>query len=88
MKKITAVLLCFIILITAGIVPAAAEAASFSAGPVTSVRIVPSEVWLARNSSRQLTAVIEPENADDPAIFEYPKAERLVTDSGQQFYDS
>lgn len=27
-------------------------------------------------------------NADNPAIFEYPKAERLVTDDGQQFYDS
>lgn len=27
-------------------------------------------------------------NADDPAIFEYPRAERLVTDDGQQFYDS
>ena len=27
-------------------------------------------------------------NADDPAIFEYPKAERLITDDGQQFYDS
>ncbi|MBQ6380332.1 MAG: S-ribosylhomocysteine lyase [Clostridia bacterium] len=27
-------------------------------------------------------------NADNPAIFEYPKAERLMTDDGQQFYDS
>ncbi|MBR0415214.1 MAG: S-ribosylhomocysteine lyase [Clostridia bacterium] len=27
-------------------------------------------------------------NADNPAIFEYPKVERLVTDDGQQFYDS
>ena len=27
-------------------------------------------------------------NRDDPNIYEYPKTERLVTDSGQQFYDS
>ena len=27
-------------------------------------------------------------NAENPAIFEYPKAERLVTDDGRQFYDS
>lgn len=28
------------------------------------------------------------ENADNPAIFEYPRTERLVTDDGQHFYDS
>lgn len=28
------------------------------------------------------------ENADDPAVFEYPRTERLVTDEGRQFYDS
>jgi S-ribosylhomocysteine lyase len=28
------------------------------------------------------------ENADNPAIFEYPQAERLVTADGQHFYDS
>lgn len=27
-------------------------------------------------------------NADNPEIFEYPKAERLVTDDGRNFYDS
>ena len=27
-------------------------------------------------------------NADNPAIFEYPKSERLVTDDGRQFFDS
>lgn len=27
-------------------------------------------------------------NADKPEIFEYPKAERLVTDDGRNFYDS
>ena len=28
------------------------------------------------------------ENANNPDIFEYPKTERLVTESGQHFYDS
>ena len=28
------------------------------------------------------------EHAEDPAIFVYPKTERLVTDEGQSFYDS
>lgn len=27
-------------------------------------------------------------NKDNPEIFEYPKADRLITNSGQQFYDS
>ena len=27
-------------------------------------------------------------HADDPAIFSYPKADRLVTEEGRQFYDS
>ena len=27
-------------------------------------------------------------NSDNERIFEYPKTERLVTDDGQQFYDS
>ena len=39
--------------------------------------------WYAAAFADYLTA-----NADNPAIFEYPKAERLVTDEGQQFYDS
>ncbi len=28
------------------------------------------------------------ENSDDPAIFEYPRSERLITDDGQAFFDS
>ena len=28
------------------------------------------------------------ENADNPAIFQYPQAERLITEDGQRFYDS
>ena len=27
-------------------------------------------------------------NADNPAIFQYPQAERLITEDGQRFYDS
>ena len=28
------------------------------------------------------------ENADNPAIFEYPKSDRLVTEDGREFFDS
>ena len=39
--------------------------------------------WYADEFAEYLEA-----NSDNPAIFEYPKTERLVTDGGQQFYDS
>ena len=39
--------------------------------------------WYAAIFADYLTA-----NAENPAIFAYPKTERLVTDDGQQFYDS
>lgn len=39
--------------------------------------------WYAARFADYLAA-----NADNPAIFEYPKAERLVTDDGRHFYDS
>ena len=39
--------------------------------------------WYAAEFASYLEA-----HADDPAIFEYPRAERLVTDDGQRFYDS
>ena len=39
--------------------------------------------WYAAEFAEYLEA-----NAGDPAIFEYPQAERLITDDGQQFYDS
>lgn len=39
--------------------------------------------WYAREFAAYLEA-----NKDNPAIFEYPKSERLVTDDGQHFYDS
>lgn len=39
--------------------------------------------WYAEEFSSYLE-----KNAENPAIFEYPKTERLVTDDGQEFYDS
>ncbi len=39
--------------------------------------------WHAAIFARYLAA-----NADNPQIFEYPKAQRLITDEGQQFFDS
>lgn len=39
--------------------------------------------WYARKYADYLA-----ENAGNPAIFEYPRTERLVTEDGQQFYDS
>ena len=39
--------------------------------------------WYAARFSGYLAA-----NAENPAIFEYPRTERLVTDEGQEFFDS
>ncbi len=39
--------------------------------------------WHARKFADYLSS-----NADNDEIFEYPKTERLVTDDGQEFYDS
>ena len=39
--------------------------------------------WHARKFAAYLA-----ENAGDPAIFEYPRSERLVTEDGRQFFDS
>lgn len=39
--------------------------------------------WYAARFADYLAA-----NADKPEIFEYPQAERLVTEDGQRFYDS
>lgn len=44
---------------------------------------LPMAKWYAAEFARYLAS-----NADRPEIFEYPKTERLVTDDGQQFYDS
>jgi len=39
--------------------------------------------WYAAEFVDYLTS-----NSENPVIFEYPKTERLITDDGQQFYDS
>ena len=39
--------------------------------------------WYAREFAAYLEA-----NAENPSIFEYPQAERLVTEDGRDFYDS
>ena len=39
--------------------------------------------WYAREFVEYLEA-----NAENEAVFEYPKTERLVTEQGQKFYDS
>ena len=39
--------------------------------------------WYASRFADYLAA-----NAESPEIFEYPKTDRLVTDDGQEFYDS
>jgi S-ribosylhomocysteine lyase len=39
--------------------------------------------WYAREFADYLEA-----NADNDAVFEYPRAERLVTDDGRHFFDS
>ncbi len=39
--------------------------------------------WYAARFADYLEA-----NRGNPAIFEYPKTERLVTDDGRRFYDS
>lgn len=42
---------------------------------------------IAKWHARKFAAYLD-ENANNPAIFEYPKSERLVTDDGRQFFDS
>ena len=42
---------------------------------------------MAKWYAAEFTAYLK-ENAQNPAIFAYPKTERLITDDGQQFFDS
>jgi S-ribosylhomocysteine lyase len=44
---------------------------------------LPMAKWYAAKYADYLAS-----NSDNPKIFEYPKTERLVTDDGQQFFDS
>ena len=45
------------------------------------------DLEMAKWYAAEFVAYLE-KNADNPEIFEYPKTERLVTDDGQNFYDS
>ena len=45
------------------------------------------DLALAKNYAAEFVRYLE-ENADNPAIFEYPKTNRLKTDDGKNFYDS
>lgn len=42
---------------------------------------------MAKWYAAEFVAYLE-ENAENPGIFEYPRSERLITDDGQQFFDS
>ena len=44
---------------------------------------LPMAKWYAKEFADYLEA-----HSDDPAIFEYPKSERLVTEDGRAFFDS
>ena len=44
-------------------------------------------LWLAKWYAERFADYLD-KNRNDPAIFEYPKTERLVTEEGQSFFDS
>lgn len=45
------------------------------------------DLEMAKWYAREFAAYLE-ENAENDGIFEYPRAERLITDRGQHFFDS
>ncbi len=57
------------------------------AAPVNCGHYLMHNLAMAKWYAAEFAAYLE-ENADDPKIFEYPKTERLVTEGGQNFYDS
>ncbi|MBQ3265709.1 MAG: S-ribosylhomocysteine lyase [Ruminococcus sp.] len=57
------------------------------AAPVNCGHYLMHNLGMAKWYAAEFAAYLEA-NADNPAIFEYPRAQRLVTDDGQQFYDS
>ena len=44
-------------------------------------------LWMAKWYAEEFASYLEA-NADNPAIFEYPHKQRLVTDDGRTFFDS
>ena len=57
------------------------------AAPVNCGHYLMHNLEMAKWYAREFAAYLEA-NAENSAIFEYPKAERLVTEDGQHFYDS
>jgi len=57
------------------------------AAPVNCGHYLMHNLEMAKWYAREFVAYLE-ENAGNGDIFEYPKTERLVTDGGQNFYDS
>lgn len=44
-------------------------------------------LWLAKDHAARFVEYLK-DQKDSPLIFEYPKTDRLVTENGQQFFDS
>ncbi len=57
------------------------------AAPVNCGRYLMHDLGMAKWYAREFAAYLE-ENAENDGIFEYPRAERLITDRGQHFFDS
>ncbi len=57
------------------------------AAPVNCGNYLMHNLEMAKWYANEFASYLE-KNKDNPAIFEYPKTERLVTDDGQHFYDS
>ena len=57
------------------------------AAPVNCGHYLMHDLEMAKWYAAEFVAYLEA-NAENRDIFEYPKAERLITDDGQQFYDS
>ena len=57
------------------------------ATPVNCGHYLMHNLAMAKYYAKEFADYLE-KNADNPEIFEYPKAERLITDEGKHFYDS
>ena len=57
------------------------------AAPVNCGHYLMHNLEMAKWYAKEFVAYLEA-NAENSQIFEYPKAERLVTEDGQHFYDS
>ena len=57
------------------------------AAPVNCGNYLLHNLAMAKWYAREFVSYLEA-NADDPAIFEYPRSDRLITDDGRKFFDS